>query len=30
MPGETKTDEVKVRKDLVPDQVHLVAEGLSL
>ena len=30
MPGETRTVEVKVRKDIVPDQVHVVAEGLNV
>jgi exo-1,4-beta-D-glucosaminidase len=30
MPGETKTVEVKVRKDIMPDQVHIVAEGLNV
>jgi len=30
MPGETRTVEVKVRKDIIPDGVHVVAEGLNV
>jgi hypothetical protein len=30
MPGETKTVEVKVRKGFLPDQLHVVAEGLNV
>jgi exo-1,4-beta-D-glucosaminidase len=30
MPGETRNIEVKVRKDFLPDQPHIVAEGLNV